>query len=227
MKANSSITLMKDFVFSWKSLPDKSSMIKLNLHNLKYCESLTSFHSAIQSQPQNQIGASPKDNKKNYLKLKIFTKRETLEVEKLVRDYYINDNISQISTNIVLKDGTSVRYMLYTIHEAYDKFNVDFPDQKIDHKKFAKLRPHFVKLKSQIPHRTCLCSIHENMGFALKALALADPTFKDVAIGYNYTVTLFAMATRKNVFPTNVAYVSINQRSSKSSNKTKSMPQNR
>ncbi|CRL03330.1 CLUMA_CG016580, isoform A [Clunio marinus] len=111
--------------------------------------------------------------------------KKILEKEKLVRDYYINDNISQISTNIVLKDGTYVRYMLYTIHEAYDKFNVDFPDQKISHKKFAKLRPHFVKLKSQIPHRTCLCSIHENMGFALKALALADPTFKDVAIGCN------------------------------------------
>ncbi|CRK89877.1 CLUMA_CG003564, isoform A [Clunio marinus] len=47
----------------------------MNLHNLNHCESLTSFHSATQSQHQNQVGASPKNNKKNYLKLKIFTKR--------------------------------------------------------------------------------------------------------------------------------------------------------
>ncbi|CRL07439.1 CLUMA_CG020410, isoform A [Clunio marinus] len=40
MKSNSSITSMKDFVFSWKSLPDKASMMNLNMHNLKYCESL-------------------------------------------------------------------------------------------------------------------------------------------------------------------------------------------
>ncbi|CRL07437.1 CLUMA_CG020407, isoform A [Clunio marinus] len=81
MKSNSSITSMKDFVFSWKSLPDKSSMMNWNMHNLKYCESLTSFHSAIQSQHQNQIGASPKDNKKNYLKLKIFTKKLSMNLE--------------------------------------------------------------------------------------------------------------------------------------------------
>ncbi|CRK89883.1 CLUMA_CG003550, isoform A [Clunio marinus] len=81
MKANSSITLMKDFVFSWKSLPDKSSMIKLNLHNLNHCDSLTSFHLVIQSHHQSQVEASPKDNKKNYLKLKIFTKRLSMNLE--------------------------------------------------------------------------------------------------------------------------------------------------
>ncbi|CRK89870.1 CLUMA_CG003543, isoform A [Clunio marinus] len=81
MKSNSSITSMKDFVFSWKSLPDKASMMNWNLHNLNHCDSLSSFHSAIQSQHQNQIGASPKDNKKNYLKLKIFTKRLSMNLE--------------------------------------------------------------------------------------------------------------------------------------------------
>ncbi|CRK89857.1 CLUMA_CG003599, isoform A [Clunio marinus] len=48
--------------------------MNLNLHNLNHCNSLTSFHSAIQSQHQNQVRASPKDNKKNNLKPEIFTK---------------------------------------------------------------------------------------------------------------------------------------------------------
>ncbi|CRK99845.1 CLUMA_CG013148, isoform A [Clunio marinus] len=49
--------------------------MKLNLYNLNHCDWLTSVHSAIQSQHQNQVGASPKDNKKNYLKFKMSTKR--------------------------------------------------------------------------------------------------------------------------------------------------------
>ncbi|CRK89884.1 CLUMA_CG003548, isoform A [Clunio marinus] len=57
MKSNLSITLMKDFVFSWKSLP------------------------VIQHYHQSQVGASPKDNKKNYFKLKIFAKRLSMNLE--------------------------------------------------------------------------------------------------------------------------------------------------
>ncbi|CRK89879.1 CLUMA_CG003555, isoform A [Clunio marinus] len=123
MKSNSSITSMKDFVFSWKSLPDKSSMIKLNLHNLKYCESLTSFHSAIQSQHQNQIGASPKDNKKNYLKLKIFTKKLSMNLEIIFAD--TNEDEESRVWNVAKKDLLGIK------HGTTESFADAFKDQNI------------------------------------------------------------------------------------------------
>ncbi|CRK90463.1 CLUMA_CG004178, isoform A [Clunio marinus] len=105
--------------------------------------------------------------------------REILKQEKLVRDFYINDDISEISNK------KNHRYMLLSMQEAHDTFKVDFPKQKISYQRFTNLKPDFIKTLKQIPHNTCLCSIHQNMRFALLALASVYPTSKDVVIGIN------------------------------------------
>ncbi|CRK89865.1 CLUMA_CG003606, isoform A [Clunio marinus] len=66
--------------------------------------------------------------------------RKTLEKEKLVRDYYINDNISQISNNKVWKNGTPIRYMLHSMHEAYDKFNTGTVPDLLKHIEEMKVK---------------------------------------------------------------------------------------
>ncbi|CRK90459.1 CLUMA_CG004191, isoform A [Clunio marinus] len=77
----------------------------------------------------------------------------------------------------------------------------DFPHHKICLDNFRKLRPkRFIKLRSKTPRNTCVCSIHANMEFALKALARADPTYKDVAIGNDMSRNFICDGNKEKCF---------------------------
>ncbi|CRK94462.1 CLUMA_CG007969, isoform A [Clunio marinus] len=86
--------------------------MKLNLHNLNHCDSLTSVHSAIQSQHQGETEASPKDNKKNYLKLKISTKS------------YLNLRNSLVKVGLIGRESRRVGHVLET-NSSIDIFRPD------------------------------------------------------------------------------------------------------
>ncbi|CRK94493.1 CLUMA_CG007999, isoform A [Clunio marinus] len=64
-----------------------------------------------------------------------------------------------------------------------------------------QLRPkRFVKLRTKTPRNTCVCSIHANMKFALKALARADPTYKDVVIGSDMSKNFICVGDKETCF---------------------------
>ena len=84
--------------------------------------------------------------------------------------FYCEDGISRVSSNSkdtmkINGQAVAVRFMEMTVLDAYRVFNERFPGA-VASSTFYALRPR--EVKTETPHDTCMCIIHENMDLLLK-----------------------------------------------------------
>ena len=95
-----------------------------------------------------------------------------------VINFFCNDETTRVSPNV--KDFVTsyrdenklklqVRYMQFTVKEAYQEFKKQNPGNQIGFSKFAELKPSHVRSLTKIAHNVCCCLIQENMRMALES----------------------------------------------------------
>ena len=88
--------------------------------------------------------------------------------------FYCEDGISRVSSNSkdtmeINGQAVAVRFMEMTVLDAYRIFNERFPGA-VARSTFYALRPR--EVKTATPHDTCICIIHENIGFIIESSCL-------------------------------------------------------
>ena len=102
-------------------------------------------------------------------------------VEKLVKDFYLREDISYTAPGMkeemtVWQGGMKLRlrkhYLMMYLKEAFATFKLENPGLEMCFSRFASLRPKNVLLVKDSPADQCKCSIHENFKLKLKGLSI-------------------------------------------------------
>ena len=100
-------------------------------------------------------------------------------------NFFCDDETSSVSLNVkdfvtIYRDEKKlklkVRYMQFTVKEAYQKFKKQNLGDQIGFSKFAELKLTHVRSLTKIAHNVCCFLIHENMHMALESLKKLNPT---------------------------------------------------
>ncbi len=102
------------------------------------------------------------------------------EIRHLVKEFYFKAEVTRDVPNkkdvIHIKDEDSKRIavekqmLILTLHEAYELFQVTYPDVKISFSSFYKLKPRNVRCISETSRRSCLCTTCANLSLKAEAL---------------------------------------------------------
>jgi hypothetical protein len=92
------------------------------------------------------------------------------ETQEVLKAFFYNDDVSRAAPGMrdfitINKEARSIRYLMSTLRESYLKFKEEHPQTKLAFSTCAAIRATIcpeVLLCSDMPHSTCLCTIHEN-----------------------------------------------------------------
>lgn len=94
------------------------------------------------------------------------------EITEIIRNFYERDDISRQMPGI--KDAKSIktstgkklriqkRTMIMSVREAFELFQISFPEISIGKTLFYNERPAYVLPVNETPHNVCVCIIHSN-----------------------------------------------------------------
>jgi hypothetical protein len=120
----------------------------------------------------------------------------------LVKTFYCTDLISKQmpgQKDFVKLNGEKVqkRAMIMTVKEAFEEFQLTYPNDTISRSHFYSLRPPFVCLPSDATHFSCCCEICENGDLVYSCLKthLSQPSLKELIESAVCSTTSFECMT--------------------------------
>ena len=89
---------------------------------------------------------------------------------KMVKEFFNRDDVSRMTagkreTVTYKKVKTQRRYILDSLENLHRKFLAENPNIKLSYALFCRMRPFWVLFPTLKNRETCLCKIHENVGF--------------------------------------------------------------
>lgn len=96
-------------------------------------------------------------------------------IKNCVRLFFERDDVSRLTTGkkqtkTKTKMKKQKRFLMDTIRNVHRKFLAEYPNRKISYSLFCHLRPFWVVTPSLSERETCLCKMHENLGFIANKL---------------------------------------------------------
>ena len=114
-----------------------------------------------------------------------FTRKRTTRtadaLKSCVRLFFERDDVSRLTTGrkqtkTKSKLKNQKRFLMDTMRNVQRKFLAEYPNRLISYSLFCQLRPFWVVNPTLSERDTCLCEIHENLGFVANKLQPSEAT---------------------------------------------------
>lgn len=97
------------------------------------------------------------------------------EFKNCVKDFYNRDDVSRVTTGkwqTVTRNKVKMqkRFLMDTLRNLHRKFLADNLRKSISYSLFCRLRLYWVVHPTLSDRHTCLCKLHENLGFVVQKL---------------------------------------------------------
>lgn len=108
-----------------------------------------------------------------------FSRKKCVRIEEAfknnVKAFYTRDDVSRVTTGkkhtiTQAKVRVQKRFLVDTLKNLHKKYLAENPRKSVSYSLFCRLRPYWVVHPTLSDRETCLCKLHENLGFVAQKL---------------------------------------------------------